>query len=162
VVKDEGGLTRALEKLEELRGRYARVTLSDTGMWTNQTLSWTRAVGDMLKLADPILRGSLERRESRGSHYRSDYLERDDGKFLATTVAEYDASSGRSTIRFEDVEVGLVKPRVRDYSKTGKAGPAAASDPKAAPRVSDAKAEPDINGKDPTQSGVGTGAASSG
>jgi len=115
VVKSGKRLEQALTKLAELRERYTRITLSDTGMWTNQNLSWARAVGDMLALADPLLRGGLQRQESRGSHYREDFTERNDEQFLKTTIATFDQSSGESKISFEDVEVGLVKPRPRTY-----------------------------------------------
>jgi hypothetical protein len=74
----------------------------------------------MLALADPILRGSLERRESRGSHYRVDYLERNDEKFLRTTIATYNPETDESEISFEETEYGVVKPRIRDYSTTKK------------------------------------------
>ncbi|MGP1346494.1 MAG: succinate dehydrogenase flavoprotein subunit [Phycisphaerales bacterium] len=160
VVKTEARLKQALGKVAELRERAGRISLADIGMWSNQTLSWARAVKDMVALADPILRGGLERQESRGSHFRTDYPERDDERFLKTTVAEYDRASGGSKIRFEDVEVGLVTPRKRDYSKAGKpkvekdspgsSGPASSDDPKAARRVSDPNAEPDVRGQKAT------------
>jgi len=89
-------------------------------MWANQNLGWARAVGDRLALADPILRGSLERRESRGSHYRVDYLERNDDQFLRSTIATYDPETGKSIITFEETEYGVVTPRIRDYSTTKK------------------------------------------
>jgi hypothetical protein len=112
------------------------------------------------------------REESRGSHYRTDFLERNDERFLASTIAEYDPATGESKISFEPVEYGIVTPRVRDYSKAGKKkqqpaatsndtnrersnGPDAAADPKAARRVADPSQEPDINGEQPTAAEVG-------
>ncbi|MEO0586431.1 MAG: FAD-binding protein, partial [Planctomycetota bacterium] len=81
VVKNEPRLEQARAKIAELRAQYKSIKLSDSGMWTNQNLSWARAVGDKLILADPIRGGSLVRRVSRGAHYRVDYLERNDEKF---------------------------------------------------------------------------------
>jgi succinate dehydrogenase / fumarate reductase flavoprotein subunit len=107
----------ARDKLRELKRRYAAVGLADGGMWTNQNLSYARALGDMLRLAEVILAGGLAREESRGSHYRSDFTERNDGRFLATTVAEYDAERDEPRLSFEPVETGLVKPRPRTYGK---------------------------------------------
>ena len=117
VVKTEQRLLKAREKLAELRDRFARVSLTETGMWTNQNLSYARAVGDMVKLADAILEGSIARKESRGAHYRTDYPDRNDDQFLKTTVATFDAESGRTKIDFEPVETGLVKPRARTYGR---------------------------------------------
>ena len=116
VVKSGPRLEQAIAKVAELRERFARASLADAGMWTNQNLAFARAAGDMLLLADAILRGGLERKESRGSHYRTDFTERDDDRFLATTVASY-AGDGPSRIAFEPVPAGLVQPRKRTYGK---------------------------------------------
>ncbi|MCZ6446471.1 MAG: succinate dehydrogenase flavoprotein subunit [Planctomycetota bacterium] len=117
VVKSEQRLLRAIEALHQLQGRYQSIGLSDTGMWTNQNLSYARALGDMLKLAEVILQGGIDRKESRGAHYRTDFPDRDDANFLKTTVAKYDPDTGRPEIFLEPVETGLVPPRARTYGK---------------------------------------------
>jgi len=117
VVKSGARLEQCLEKLRELRERYERVKLDDSAMWTNQSLSYTRALGDMLILGEAIAVGGLAREESRGSHYRTDYPDRDDERFLKTTVASYNAASGETEIRFREVDTRLVKPRARTYGK---------------------------------------------
>ncbi len=134
VVKSETRLNQALAKLEELRDRAANIGLADSSSWNNTNLMWARTVGDMIAMADPILRGGLARRESRGSHYRTDYPQRDDPNFKKTSVAKFDGATGRAVIEFEDVPEGLVKPRVRSYGKkeTGAGGPATKDRPEAA------------------------------
>ncbi|MGP1272816.1 MAG: succinate dehydrogenase flavoprotein subunit [Phycisphaerales bacterium] len=117
VVKTGERLERCLEKLAELRERFAKVRLGDGAQWTNQSLSFARATGDMLILAEAIAKGGLVRRESRGSHYRLDYPERDDDNFLKATVAKYDAASGETRIDLHEVDTTLVKPRPRTYGK---------------------------------------------
>jgi succinate dehydrogenase / fumarate reductase flavoprotein subunit len=117
VVKVEQRMLEAKDKIRELQERTANISLSDTGMWTNQNLSYARALRDMLILAEVIVEGGIMRKESRGSHYRTDYPERDDPNFLKTTVAEYDAGTGRPKIWYEDVETVLVAPRARTYGK---------------------------------------------
>jgi succinate dehydrogenase / fumarate reductase flavoprotein subunit len=89
-------------------------------MWTNHNLAYTRALGDMIRLAEVIVAGSIERRESRGSHFRTDFPERDDKQFLASTIAEYDEARDCPRLSFETVETGLVKPRARTYGKVEK------------------------------------------
>jgi len=72
-------------------GRYKNVKLSDTGMWTNQNLSFTRALGDMIKYAETIIRGGRwARDESRGAHYKPDFPDRLDEQYLKATLARYD------------------------------------------------------------------------
>ena len=117
VVKTEPRMRQALDFVRRLQDRYRRVRLSDTGMWTNQNLSYARALHDMLILAEVILLGSIERKESRGSHYRTDYPERNDEEFLATTVARFDPQQQTTRISFEPVDTGLVPPRPRTYGK---------------------------------------------
>jgi succinate dehydrogenase / fumarate reductase flavoprotein subunit len=122
VIKSDPRLKEARAKVEELRGRYESIGLSDAGMWTNQNLAYARALGDMLKLALVMVDGSLERKESRGAHYRTDYPDRDDKNFLKTTTALYNADTGEPRIGFEDVEIGLVAPRARTYGKVADSG----------------------------------------
>ncbi|MEM9082531.1 MAG: succinate dehydrogenase flavoprotein subunit [Planctomycetota bacterium] len=117
VVKTEEGLTKLIDTVGTLRERFKSVRLADNAAWTNQTLSFTRAVGDMLVLADLTARTSLERRESRGSHYRLDYPDRDDAQFLKASIGEWNAETQSSSISWREVDTSLVKPRPRTYGK---------------------------------------------
>ncbi|MBI1336630.1 MAG: succinate dehydrogenase flavoprotein subunit [Phycisphaera sp.] len=117
VVRTEDRMKQAYNVLEDLTQRYQSVRLSDTSMWTNQNLSFTRALGDMLLYAEAILKTAIQRKESRGSHYRPDYPERDDAQFLKTTIARYDAATNKCRIEYEDVPQPLVEPRARTYGK---------------------------------------------
>jgi succinate dehydrogenase / fumarate reductase flavoprotein subunit len=117
VVREEGRMRQAYNALEELKARYRSVRLSDTGSWTNQHLSFTRALGDMLVYTEAILLGAILRRESRGSHYRTDYPNRDDANFLKTTIAKYDPAGNRPIIEYEPVPTPLVAPRARTYGR---------------------------------------------
>jgi hypothetical protein len=60
----------------------------------------------------------LNRNESRGAHYKPDFPERDDANWMKTTIAEY--SDEAPVFSYEPIDVSLVEPRKRDYSK-GKA-----------------------------------------
>jgi succinate dehydrogenase / fumarate reductase flavoprotein subunit len=118
VVKTGPRMEKAMSKLHELQERYTRARLADGGMWTNQNLSFTRALGDMLILGEAILQGSINREESRGSHYRPDFPDRDDQKFHKTTIARFNTTSGRPEFDYRSIVTGLVKLRPRDYGKT--------------------------------------------
>lgn len=123
VVKTGPRLQQALGKLDELMQRYAKVQLSDASGWTNQSLSFARATGDMIKLADAILRAGLLREESRGAHYRKDFPERDDESFARTSVARYHQPTGKSEIEFVPIRSSLVQPRARTYGKSDTKAP---------------------------------------
>jgi succinate dehydrogenase / fumarate reductase flavoprotein subunit len=113
-----------------MRERYSRIRLSDTGTWTNQNLCYARALGDMLALADAMLACGEARRESRGSHYRADFPERNDAEFMKTSMARFDPATQRCIVGWETVEAPLVVPRARTYGK--KDGSPAKKEPAAA------------------------------
>ena len=70
-------------------------------------------------LAQTVAEGALARRESRGSHQRLDYVERDDGNFLKHTLA-YHQDKEAPRIEYLDVIITKSQPGVRDYSGGGK------------------------------------------
>jgi succinate dehydrogenase / fumarate reductase flavoprotein subunit len=117
VVRRREGLEGTLERCQEWKDRYRRVKLSDTGMWTNQNLSFARAVRDMILQAEAILKGALLRNESRGAHYREDFPKRDDAHFLKATIATYNPAEETAEISYAPVDTSLVQPRDRSYGK---------------------------------------------
>lgn len=121
VVRTQEGMQRALGIVRGFIDDYKRVKLSDNGVWTNQNLSFTRALGDMLIYAEAMLLAGIERKESRGCHYCSDQDGRDDAKYQKTGVCQYDPATGTHRVVWEDVPIPLVEPRIRDYSGKKKA-----------------------------------------
>lgn len=117
VIRTEDGMRRTLDQFQTWKDRYRSISLSDTGMWTNQNLSFARALGDMLRYAHAILATGIDRKESRGSHYRPDYPDRDDDRYLKTTVVEYDAREDQPKFWYEPISMELVPPRARTYGR---------------------------------------------
>ncbi len=117
VVRDNARLSATLEQCQQWKDRYSRVKLSDTGMWSNQNLSFTRALRDMILMAETILKGALMRDESRGAHYKPAFPNRDDANFLKTTIATYDPATNAAQISYQPVDTSLVVPRARTYGK---------------------------------------------
>jgi succinate dehydrogenase / fumarate reductase flavoprotein subunit len=124
VVKTGPRLEKCLAKLDELWDRYTRMELGDGAMWTNQSLSFARSVGDMIILGEAIAKAGLLREESRGSHYRTDFPERDDEKFWKASVAKFNPGTNKSDIDFVPIKAGLVKLRPRNYGKVESAASA--------------------------------------
>jgi succinate dehydrogenase / fumarate reductase flavoprotein subunit len=124
VVRHNDRLEKTLSQCQEWKERFSRIRLSDTGMYTNQNLSFARATGDMIKLAEAILQGALQRNESRGAHYKPAFPDRDDENFLRATIATYDAETDRPVISYQPVDTSLVPPRARTYGKKPDAVPA--------------------------------------
>jgi succinate dehydrogenase / fumarate reductase flavoprotein subunit len=115
VVRYNDRLKETDNKLLELMDRYKRISINDSNLWATMALPHARHLDNMLELARVITLGALNRNESRGAHYKPDFPERDDENFLKTTIAEY--SGEGPVISYEPVDVSLIPPRKRDYSK---------------------------------------------
>ncbi|MBO1002696.1 succinate dehydrogenase flavoprotein subunit [Pseudogracilibacillus auburnensis] len=117
VVRENDRLLKTDEKIKELLERWENINITDTSRWSNQAVMFTRQLKNMLHLARVITIGAYKRDESRGAHYKPEFPERDDEKFLKTTIAEFDAEKGDPILSYEEVDVSLIPPRKRDYSK---------------------------------------------
>src|SRR5437763_1748526 len=114
VVRYNNRLQQTDEKLLELTDRFDRISINDSNLWATMALPHARQLRNMLDLARVITLGALNRNESRGAHYKPDFPNRDDEKFLKTTIAEY---SGEGPVfSYEPVDISLIPPRKRDYS----------------------------------------------
>ena len=118
VVRYNEKLKETDNKLLELMDRYKRISINDSNLWATMALPHARHLDNMLELARVITLGALNRNESRGAHYKPEFPERDDKNFLKTTIAEY--SGEGPVISYEPVDVSLIPPRKRDYSKAKK------------------------------------------
>jgi succinate dehydrogenase / fumarate reductase, flavoprotein subunit len=115
VIRYNDRLKATDEKLLELMDRYKRISINDSNLWATMALPHARHLDNMLELARVITIGALNRNESRGAHYKPDFPDRDDENFMKTTIAEY---SGEGPVfSYEAIDVSLIPPRKRDYSK---------------------------------------------
>ena len=119
VVRYNDRLKATDEKIQELLERYNNININDTQKWSNQGATFTRQLKNMLYLARVITLGALNRDESRGAHYKPDFPERNDDKFMKTTMAKFDPTTGAPVFHYEDIDVSLIAPRKRDYSAKG-------------------------------------------
>ena len=115
VVRYNDRLQATDDKIRELQERFSNISINDSNLWATQAIPHARQFKNMLELARVITLGALNRNESRGAHYKPDFPERDDENFLKTTIAEYSAEA--PVLSYEPVDVSLIEPRKRDYSK---------------------------------------------
>jgi succinate dehydrogenase / fumarate reductase flavoprotein subunit len=101
--------------LQGLMERYKDMGVPDHSGWTNQSLFFTRQLWNMLVLARVITLGALQRDESRGAHYKPDFPDRDDERFLKTTRAQYVGPTDAPQLTYEAVDIQYIKPRPRRY-----------------------------------------------
>jgi succinate dehydrogenase / fumarate reductase flavoprotein subunit len=116
IIRYNAGLDEADAKLVELLERYRNVNLSDKSQWANTSFAFARQLYNMLELGRVIVQGARLRDESRGAHYKPDFPERNDEKFLKTTKAYY--KNDAPAFEWEDVDISHITPRPRRYDAT--------------------------------------------
>ena len=114
IVRYNAGLDEADAKIISLLDRYKNINLSDKSQWANTSFAFTRQLENMLELGRVIVKGARLRDESRGAHYKPDFAQRDDERFLKTTKAAY--VDGAPEITYEDVDTSWITPRPRVYT----------------------------------------------
>jgi succinate dehydrogenase / fumarate reductase flavoprotein subunit len=114
IIRYNSGLDEADAKIVELLDRYRNVNLSDKSQWANTSFAFTRQLWNMLQLGRVIVQGARLRDESRGAHFKPDFPERNDEKFLKTTKATH--KNDAPSFEFEDVDISHIKPRPRNYA----------------------------------------------
>jgi succinate dehydrogenase / fumarate reductase, flavoprotein subunit len=115
VIRYNKGLKQADEKILELLDRYNRVNLSDKSQWANTSFAFARQLYNMLELSRTVVQGAILRDESRGAHYKPDFPERNDEKYLMTTKAGFTGDISGPKFEFEAVDTQFIKPRPRRY-----------------------------------------------
>ncbi|MEW6621565.1 MAG: succinate dehydrogenase flavoprotein subunit [Bacillota bacterium] len=113
VIRTNAKLQLAVSQIKELKERYKNTNVLDISQWGNHIVFWVRDLANMLELAEVIAVGALNRNESRGSHFKEDYPERNDEDWLKTTIASY--SSNGPVFRYEEIDTSLIKPVQRRY-----------------------------------------------
>ena len=78
---------KALADIKELKKRYETVAIQDKGRRYNLDLMEAVELGFLLDLAEIVALGALNRKESRGGHFREDFEARDDVNYLEHTMA---------------------------------------------------------------------------
>ncbi len=114
VFRTEEHIRQAIAKIEELKQRYKNVMVEDKGQILNQDLMDAVELGYLIDLAYVIAHSALERKESRGAHYREDYPERDDTNWLKHTFIRI-SSEGSLEFSFRPVVLGRFEPKPRTY-----------------------------------------------
>ncbi len=88
VFREEGELREAVAELMDFKERYPHIRLGAASLAFNYQLTDYLELGFLLDLCEVIAKGALRRTESRGAHYRTDYQNRDDERWLAHTYAQ--------------------------------------------------------------------------
>ncbi|MEA2291691.1 MAG: succinate dehydrogenase / fumarate reductase, flavoprotein subunit [Solirubrobacteraceae bacterium] len=113
VFRDEAGLTEAREVIRRLKAEAAVAAVDDHGTVFNQDVLGAIELGYMLDVAECIVVGALERKESRGAQFRLDYPERNDDEWLKHINLSLDGDGPQ--VSYSPVTITRYEPQERTY-----------------------------------------------
>ena len=107
------GMQTAREKIRSLSERYETVPVQDKGHVFNTNLIATLELGFMLECAETIVVSALERKESRGAHFMTEFPQRDDENWLKHIMVRQ--SPDGPQLDYVPVTITQWEPQVRSY-----------------------------------------------
>jgi fumarate reductase flavoprotein subunit len=113
IYRSEQSLRETCDRIRDLKERYKRVTISDKSNSFNTELTSALELGFLIEGAEAVVFSALNRKESRGSHQRSDFPQRDDKNFLKHSLAF--RTDGDPRIELMDVVITKWPPEERVY-----------------------------------------------
>ena len=101
IVRNDAELCAALDSLQRLQERVKRVEAQGNREYNS---GWHTALDlrNLMPVAEAVTRAAIERRESRGAHFREDYLGKDD-EWGRTTLVTRQGADGSMEIRREPI-----------------------------------------------------------
>ena len=121
VYRDEDTLKKGIDIMTGLFKDFKNISVSDKSLIWNSDLVETLELNNLLYQAMATLHSAHQRQESRGSHAREDYPDRDDNVWLKHTMVRIDQNGGYDfdykPVQLETLtdEVETVKLKARTY-----------------------------------------------
>jgi succinate dehydrogenase / fumarate reductase, flavoprotein subunit len=114
VFRDEAGLTEAQTTIRRLKEEAEVAAIDDRGTVFNQDVLGAIELGYMLDVAECIVLGALERKESRGAQFRLDFPRRNDEEWLKHINLSVNGSEVPE-ISYSPVTMTQWEPQERTY-----------------------------------------------
>jgi len=112
VYRNQTDLLEGLKKVRELKTMTWK-HVDDQAKEYNTNFSNVMELDSMFRVAEAVLIGAINRKESRGSHARTDFPKRDDKKFLHHTLAYYNPEE--PNMKKHPLTITNYKPVERKY-----------------------------------------------
>ena len=116
IFRNRHGLEQALSELKQLQQRATKIKVNGKLSSSNPELVTAYRVDKMIKLCICVAEGALNRKESRGAHFREDFPLRNDKDWLKRTLARI-KDDKHLTITYEELDVDNMElpPNWRGY-----------------------------------------------
>jgi succinate dehydrogenase / fumarate reductase flavoprotein subunit len=116
IYRSEEKLAEAVAEIRELKARFKNVSLMDKSKRFNTDLLAAIEAEHLISFSDVVATGALERKESRGAHFRTDFPKRDDKNWIKHTLAKKN-EDGVPELSYKDVFIDWEKypPQERKY-----------------------------------------------
>ncbi len=116
VYRDEAGLAQALEIVNRLREESASAYIDDRGTVFNQDVLGALELGYMLDCAQATVVAAIERKESRGAQFRTDFPERNDAEWLKhIDISLNEGDPTHPEVSYSPVTMTQWEPEERKY-----------------------------------------------
>ena len=113
VFRDEAGLTEALDVVKRLKEEAKSAVIDDRGTVFNQDVLGAIELGYMLDCAECIVIAALERKESRGAQFRTDFPKRNDDEWLKHIDLTMNGDGPQ--VSYSEVTITKWEPQERTY-----------------------------------------------
>ncbi|MAF33101.1 MAG: FAD-binding protein [Desulfobacterales bacterium] len=115
VFRTEEGLSKTIDALRELKDRADQTALGCKSLRMNQELLQRWELDNLLTVSMAISQAALNRRESRGAHFRDDFPERDDAFNHHTIVIM--GSFNKVEIKKREIDMSIFKAKDQHFEK---------------------------------------------
>jgi succinate dehydrogenase / fumarate reductase flavoprotein subunit len=122
MARDEAGLQQALKRIPELREQFWKtVNVTGAGGEFNQNLEYAGRVADFMEFAELLCLDALQRKESCGGHFRTEFqtpdgeAKRNDEQFAYVAAWEYAGAGKPPVLHKEPLVYEEVHMSTRSY-----------------------------------------------
>src|SRR5699024_6120244 len=117
VVRHNDKFLETNNNIDEMIELWNNINMIDSSRLSNHAIMFMRHMKNILHLARIITLDPYNLNEIRCANYKPEYPDRNDEEWLKTTLAEFNQTSASPEFSYEDVDVSLIEPRLRDYTQ---------------------------------------------
>jgi fumarate reductase flavoprotein subunit len=116
IYRTQASLEKSQEVVRTLKERFKNIAIADTSRVFNTELIAAIELSYLLDIAETIIQAALLRKESRGSHQRTDFPQRDDKNFLAHSLV-FKKEQAPPEVKYHPVTITRWPPGERIYGR---------------------------------------------